>query len=324
MIKTILVTGATGFVGSHLLKELVKQSYQVIILKRSTSNTWRIKDLLDKVKIYDDSAIVESKIFSENKIDCVVHLATYYKKNHRMEDIDEFIESNIKFPTRLLEQMARNNVQFFINTGTFMEYDLKSGPDKELYNLPGFSTIPIAEANPKKAYNFYAATKTAFSEILNYYANNFGIKAIDLKLFAPYGPKDNEKLVVSLINKALKKSEIHMNKGEQKWNWTYVKDIVDAYLKSLVYIDKMDSNYETFNIGNSEVFSIKEMISILENISGNKNMMSGDLLYPPREIFFVNCDNTKAKKKIGWTPKYNLPKGLEETYRYYLNNGVNQ
>ncbi|MCX5718347.1 MAG: NAD-dependent epimerase/dehydratase family protein, partial [Nitrospirae bacterium] len=115
----ILLTGATGFIGSHVLKRGLSENYEIIITKRSTSNVKRIKDVLDKVKYYDVDTVPLSKIFDENKIDLVIHCATDYKKNQNYEDILGLIEANITFPSQILEQMHIHNVPYFINTGSF-------------------------------------------------------------------------------------------------------------------------------------------------------------------------------------------------------------
>ena len=303
MIKNILLTGATGFIGSHLLEKLLKESYNVIVLKRSFSDTWRIKHLLIKVKKYDIDKISLETVFKENKIDCVIYLATYYRKKHSKEDVVNMIDTNIKFPSELLEQMRLSSVKYFINTGTFFEYAQKSEP--------------INETQSRLPYDLYAATKIAFSEILKYYSDQQSITSIDLKLFAPYGPKDNEKLIVFVVKNYLGKKKFSISPGEQKWNWTFVKDIADAYIKALKYIEKMDNSYEVFNIGSDKIYSIKEIIEVIEKINGGECLVSYDKPYSKNEIFYVCCDNTKAKNLLGWIPKYNLQDGLKQTYNYY-------
>jgi nucleoside-diphosphate-sugar epimerase len=304
MSETILLTGATGFIGSHLLEELINQNYEVIILKRSFSNTWRIDHLLNDVTSYDIDKVPIENIFDNHGINYVVHLATYYKKTHEYNDIEELMESNITIPTKILEQMRLHSVDYFINTGTFFEYELNSKL--------------IGENQKRRPYNLYASSKIAFSEVLQYYANNYNIKAVDLKLYAPYGPKDNEKLMVYLIKNFINKTSFNMTPCEQKWNWTYVKDIVEAYVKALKYIKKMKSNYEVFNIGYDKSYSIKEVINTLEKITGISNLVNYDKQYNENEIFYVCCDNTKVKNILGWIPKYDLNKGLKEMYQYYM------
>lgn len=306
IIKNILLTGATGFIGSHLLEELLKNKYRVLILKRSHSNTSRIDRLLRQVKVYNTDKVAIQKMFTENKIEAVVHVATFYVKQHKnLGEIRETIDANISFPTELLELAKEFKVPYFINTGTFFEYKL----DKK---------IKLTENSKICPYNFYAASKVSFENILQYYCDNYPIKGITLKLFAPYGEKDNNKLVIFLMNSLFGKNEIAMTRGEQKWNFTYVKDIVDAYMKSLKYIPQMKENYQDFNIGTDKTISIKELANTLERISNKKlNIEWGAKEYSKKEIFYANCDNKKARKFLNWEPKYNINSGIKSTYHYY-------
>lgn len=302
----ILVTGATGFIGSFLTERLVKEKHKVIILKRSTSNIWRIKEIFDKLVSYDVDRVSIESIFKREKIDMVLHLATNYKKFHSSKDVEIIIDSNIKFPSLILEYAKENDVKYFINTGTFFEYEFVN---KE----------PIREESPKKAYNFYACSKLAFEETLKFYTQNYNIRGITLKLFAPYGYKDNEyKLIPSLIKKALNNETIFLTKGEQMLDFTYVKDIVEAYLRSMNYIQIMSTKYDVFNIGTGKAYSVKELVSLTSEIIGKKLKVEwGAIPYSKNEIFYACADITKASIKLHWSPKYSLVEGLKETINWY-------
>ncbi|MBI4234833.1 NAD(P)-dependent oxidoreductase [Candidatus Peregrinibacteria bacterium] len=306
MIKTILLTGATGFVGSHLLKELLERKHDVVILKRSSSDLWRIKEFLPQVKSYDIDKEGIAKPFIENKIDCVIHLGVHYVKFHQtLEDIEKTIDFNVKTATLLAELAVKNNVNFFLNTGSFFEYKMQDHP--------------IKEGDELSPYNLYAASKVAFNEILKFYSANFPLKVIDLKLFAPYGEKDQDKVLVFLIKSLLEGKKVDFSGGEQKWNFTYVRDIVNAYLKALDYF-KNDFQYESFNIGQNQTHSLSECVEILEKISGKKlDINFGAKPYVEKEIFHVNCDNFKAAKMLDFKPAYNLESGLKLMYYYYKN-----
>lgn len=122
-MKTVLLTGATGFLGSHMLELLLQSGYNVIVTKRSTSDVWRIEHLLSKVQSYDiDTDSIET-VFASNKIDAVIHLATLYRKFNNGKEVAEMVSSNITFPIELLEVGLRHGLKAFINTGTFFEYD---------------------------------------------------------------------------------------------------------------------------------------------------------------------------------------------------------
>lgn len=304
MIKNILLTGATGFIGSHLLEALVDNGNKVIITKISGSDTTRIDHLLKKVKSYDSDKVDLEKMFVETKIDCVIHLATNYIKSHKSkEEVELMLDSNIKFPSILAELCIKHKVGSFINTGTFFEYKMKDSP--------------IKEGDPIDPYNFYASTKVAFDNIIKFYSKCSGLKVMDFKLFAPFGEKDNEKLVVFLTKSLLTGKRIEFSGGEQTWNFTYVKDIVQAYIKGIEKIENIQ-DYESFNVGYEKTHSIRELAGMLEKISGKKfDIAWGAKPYVENEIFYVSCKNTKIKSGLGWKPQFDLYTGLKVVYDYY-------
>jgi len=304
----IIVTGGTGFIGSHLIAKLVSHNHHIILLKRSTSKLDRIATFLNRLKIYNiDNLRVLDDIFKDNSnIGLIIHLATKYIKNHSSHsEIKEMNNCNINFPTLLLNLASSHNVPYFINTGTCFEYKLKIGK--------------VSENDDISPYNYYAASKLAFEDILRFFTKDRNIKAITLKLFYPYGPMDNQKVIPQIINSLISGNSLKLTPGEQQLNYTYIDDIISAYLKSLTYIcSDRYHGYEIFNIGNNQVFPIKNITTILEKISCKKaNIIFGAIPYPPNEIMFMNCNNRKAKTILGWQPITNIVEGLTKTYNYY-------
>ena len=305
---TILLTGATGFIGSHLLEALIKKKdNKTILLKRSTSSTWRVNSLLSKVKTYNiDNLNNIEGIFRENSIETIFHLATLYIKQHtNEEDIVRMNQANILFPSLLLECAEKYKVKTFINTGTLFEY--KTSRNK------------ITEESPLEAHNYYAATKLAFEQILKYYNNSSNLKIFTLRLFYPYGEKDNAKVIPHIMRAFIKEERLNLSEGRQKLNFTYVNDIVDAYLKTIRYInsDKY-KHYEVFNIGTDKVYSIRQIVNIIKHIAKkNIPVKFGAFPYGSNEIMYTNCDYKKANKLLGWFPKIDIEQGLQRTYNYY-------
>ena len=116
--KTILVTGATGFLGSHLIESLIYQGYSVVILKRSTSNLWRISDLMPLVKSYDVDSVSVDLAFMENRIDCVIHTACHYGRNG--DSVATVAETNLSFGLCVLDACLKYGTTTFINTDTLL------------------------------------------------------------------------------------------------------------------------------------------------------------------------------------------------------------
>ena len=137
-----------------------------------------------------------------------------------------------------------------------------------------------------------------------------------LKLFSPYGPYDNdEKIVPLLINHAIQNREIKLSHGIQKLDFIYVKDIADAYISSLKNISRIEE-YESINIGTGFPYSIRDIVSLLEEITGNTiNKIWNEPSNETLEVIYP--DISKAGKILNWKPKYSLKKGLEKTFEFY-------
>lgn len=295
----ILLTGATGFIGSHLLESLLQQGFKVSIIKRTTSNTWRINHLIDQISIYDYDREELEQVFKEGSIDTVIHLATCYRKYESASDIDEMTRANIAFPSELLVQGAKYGVSQFINTGTYFEYDC--------------SVQPVSESANLKPFNYYAATKTAFEGILKSYSE--ALKISTLRLFSPYGAKDNNKLIPMLIKKGFSGEKISLSEGFQKIDPIYVDDIVSAYLRCIDLADN-ETGYDVFNIGSGQSNSIRDIVSVIEEKLGRSLSVEwGEKSLNDYEC--VYADTAKARKYLGWTPVYSLSQGVEKTIEYY-------
>ncbi|EKE14758.1 MAG: NAD-dependent epimerase/dehydratase [uncultured bacterium] len=309
----ILITGGTGFIGSHLTRELHKMNHRIILLKRSFSDTWRIDDIMDSLVTYDLDKIIDlENIFSKNKIDLIIHLAGLHIRHHStIKEIEEMNNANINFPIKLLDIAVRFQVKGFINTGTFSEYKL--------------TVKPASEKDEIKPYNYYSATKSVFENLLKFYTFNKNIRGLSLRLFSPYGEKDNNKIIPLIIKSFISGKVINLTKGGQRLSFTYISDIVNAYIKSIDYIFSSKYNrYEEFNIGAVENYSIKKIIKIIEKISHKENKVTlGILPYHEHELMFGLCNNSKAGSFLHWDSKIGIIKGLKKTYNYYLNESKN-
>lgn len=303
MSKYILLTGGTGFIGSHLLEGLLNQNKKVILLKRSFSNLWRINEFLEKKNLIlnniDETSLDE--IFSEYDIEGIFHLATFSERSHRTHSVSEMIDSNIKFPTNLLEYSVNSNCKYFINTGSFFEYK--------------FVKTPICENNEIRPFNLYGSTKIAFENLLKYYADNYELKCSSLKLFTPYGSKDDEnKIIPYLIINSIKKNNILIKSPNKQLDFIHVKDIVDAYLTVMNNIHKF-KEYEPYNIGTNVSTSIKNVLDIIEGYLGKNQNVTFENVETDR----IHCCNKKIKEELKWTPKIKLETGIKSTIEFYKN-----
>ena len=301
MSEYILLTGGTGFVGSHLLEKLLNLNKNVILLKRSFSDPWRINKFIENenliVKNIDEESVDE--IFNQYSIIGIFHLASLSQRELNSNIISKMIDSNIKFPTQLLENSINNNVKFFINTGSVYEYEL---------NNP-----PISEKTKIKPFNLYASTKTAFEDILKFYSANYDLNCSTLKLFTTYGPKDNEnKITPYLIISSMKKEKIHIKSPNKTLDLIYIDDVINSYITVMNNISKFNE-YDSFNIGTGVGTRIKDLLEIIEsNLGKNKNVTYGN-----SEDDQVWCSNKKINKKLRWNPKIKIEDGIKRTIDYY-------
>lgn len=299
-MKTILLTGATGFLGSHLLEALLAEGYLIVLLKRSTSDTWRIENLLPRTAVYDIDKVSLEQVFEIHKVDAILHLATLYRKYDSGKEIAEMLASNVTFPCELIEVGLRHGVKAFVNTGTFFEVDC--------------SSLPVTENAASQPFNFYAKTKLAFESILRGYTP--ALSSVTLRLFSPYGPRDNEKLIPILLRKSLADEKIELSQGLQKLDFIYVSDIVRAYLAALKYCQREENVHQVFNIGTGRPTSIREVVSILEQAL-QKPIVKQWGAVAVNEIPIVFADTSKARELLGWESNVSIEEGLNETLSYY-------
>jgi len=283
--STVLLTGANGFLGSHLLEALLKQGYKVVVLKRSTSNLWRIKHLENQYKSYDVDVQPIELAFEEQRIDSVIHTACHYGRNN--DPIHDVVESNLMYGLRILSACLKFNTDTFFNTDTLL----------------------------KKNLNTYTLSKKQFVEWLKQSSSQLQI--VNLKLEHMYGPKDDSTKFVPWIISQLnsKVDEIKLTAGEQDRDFIYIDDVVAAYMLALKKSSQLE-RFNEFDVGTGNLISVKSFLEKLkeqyELMSGKTNtqLAFGALPYREGEMMSVEVDN-QGLVDLGWVPKTNLENGLK-------------
>jgi len=289
---TALVTGSSGFVGSHLTRRLIREGWEVHILHRETSKFPVAKEFDVCVKhLYDGytQSIVNS--LKQTKVDVVFHLASLFLADHKTTDVENLINSNILFGTQLLEAVIKTETKNIINTGTSWQHY-----DNNEYN-------PVC---------LYAATKQAFESILEYYIQVHGINAITLKLFDTYGKNDRRNKLFSLLYKAGINNEIlNMTEGEQLIDIVHVEDIVEAYIIAAeILLDGNKFKNVTYALTSSETIKLRELVNLYIKLKKrNLNINWGARPYRLREVM---KPWEKGIKLPNWYPKISLENGLNE------------
>ncbi len=264
----ILVTGATGFIGSNLCRKLLEKNYKVHILVRETSKFEYLEDIKNKLSIYCWNEEIKelAKYLIENQIQCIFHLASYIKTEHVQEDIKKLIDSNILYGTNILEAMKYSNTKLIINTGTYWQH----------YNSEEYNPVDL-----------YAATKEAFEKIIKYYVEAENIRCITLKLFDTYGENDKRPKLINLLKKfADEKKVLDMSLGEQKLDLVHVDKVTDSFIKAFKLLEKnIDLRYDSYGVSSGKQISLRKIVENFEKESGKKILVNwGARPYRKREV----------------------------------------
>ncbi len=306
MTRRVLVTGGTGFIGSHLVEELVSRKYRPIVLKRSYSNLSRISKYLNAVDFYDLDKITLEDIFKKEIVDVVVNLAVFYRKEHSYGDIDEMIDTNVKFPTKLLELSRSSGVSTFVTAGTYFQYDK--------------NVMHIDQGTALLAKDFYAATKNALERILEFYKSSSDLRLFEFVLFTPYGERDDpKKLIPYIINSALQDRSVDLTQGFQRLYPTYAKDIVSAMIKAVELPESIRPSSYRFNVTGGQSYSIREIVTVLEEILDKKITVNWGRINTGKidVLQLLTVDISTTENTLGWTPNTSLEEGLRKTVMYY-------
>jgi nucleoside-diphosphate-sugar epimerase len=304
MNKKILVTGGNGFIGSHVVRKLLAQGDLPVLLTRKSSNMWRLTDIINQIGTFNVNEKPLNELFRHENLSGVINLATYYKKQNSFEDMDKMVDSNIKFPSQLLQLCKDYNVPIFITAGSYFQY--------------GVNTI-LSTVDNNIPRNFYAATKSAFSKIMDYYSSSTSLNIMELILFTPYGEMDHdEKLIPYLIRNALLGKPVNLTGGFQKLNLVYVEDVASAFVSALNSHIEKNKNVH-LNISNSRSYSIRDIITVMEEILHkriNVNWNSFSLNEVDKDDMLV-VDTKNAEMILRWKPQFDLYEGLRRTIDYY-------
>lgn len=277
-MKTVLITGINGFLGSHLAKRLHKK-YNVIGLEYSLDNLRRLYGYSFPVYLSDNDSI--KKVFSNYKIDIVIHMATFYGKNN--EEIQLLLNSNLLMPFSLLDYAIKNKSEVFINTDTALGRYVSA----------------------------YSLTKKQFHDWLFFRKNE--IKTINMQLEHFYGPGCAQTNFITSMIQKLRSNEtkIDLTAGEQKRDFIYYEDVIDAYELIIGKYDQIVDNYSHFEVGSGELISIRDIMLMLKELTKSKTILNFGAI-PYRENELMNSSpNLESIYNLGWKSKTNLESGIK-------------
>lgn len=304
-----LITGATGFIGSCLTRELVKQKKDVNIIVRSKDVNWRLGDIKQKLNIYecdlrDDKLL--SQIVDKIKPTYIFHLAAYGSLPTE-NDIYDMIDINIKGTSNLINALKKNKFKLLINTGSSSEYGIKNSKMNEKDILEPINNYGISKAS---------ATVLAQKE-----AKINSLPVINFRLFSPYGSyEDKSRFIPFVILSALKNKSISLNNPHNVRDFLYVGDVVQAYLQAITISAKFG---EIYNIGSGSQHTTENVVNTIVKLLKSSSVLEwGKVKNQQRQIepSLWEADTSKAERELSWKATTSLENGLLQTLNWFKEN----
>jgi UDP-glucuronate 4-epimerase len=341
-MKTYLITGASGFIGSHLAEKLIKEGNRVINvdnfndyynlsikMENTLESTGNLQCTIDNVQLEKDGKLKELKkrvdsdiytletvdirdlenlerIFSENSIDTVVHLAARAGVRPSIEDPILYQEVNGRGTQNILECCRKHGVKNIVAASSSSVY----GNNKE---------VPFKETDVVDyAISPYAATKKANEVMGHVYHSLYKINMAFLRFFTVYGPRQRPDLAINKFTRLILSGESIpvYGDGSTSRDYTYIGDIVDGICKSMDYVENNENVYEIFNIGSNSPVSLAEMIKTIEKVLG-KEAKINRLPTQPGDVDRTYADINKLREITGYNPSLSFEQGIREFINWY-------
>lgn len=317
--KKIFITGADGFIGSHLTEKLVKLGYKVRALVQYNSfNSFGWLDYIPKnisqqieIVLGDVRDASHMEVLTKN-CDIVFHLASLIGIPYSYKSPYSYIETNIIGTQNIVQACLNNKVEKVIHTST-----------SEVYGNAEF--VPITEKHPLKGQSPYSASKIAADQIAFSYFSSFELPLTICRPFNTYGPRQSMRAIIpTVIVQVLRnKDEIFLGSLNPTRDLNYIDDTVDGFVASLLSKNNIG---ETINIGSNFEISMKNVVDLIIDLSGKKVKITQEKLrMRPKnsEVDRLWADNSKAKKLLDWSPQYSglggFKRGIKKTYEWFQN-----
>jgi len=292
MSKRIVLTGATGFLGSHLASSMRVAGHEVIALKRRSSSLHRVAAISSELTMLDVDSIDFDRIFSRfGKVDAIIHTATCYGRNN--ESVSEIFSANTEFPLRLLDAGARAGVRAFLNTDTILD----------------------------KYLNLYAFSKNQLLEWGKFFSLQGKISFWNLRLEHFYGAGDDPtKFTAHVINSCLANTPaLKLTLGEQRRDFIHIDDVVSAYMTLLDHIDSANKTLMQFDVGSGRSVSIRDFVESVKRITGSTTRLDfGALPYREGEVMHSVAD-ISGLSAMGWTCRDDIESGISNVVKIERN-----
>lgn len=314
--KKILITGADGFIGSHLTEKLVGLGADVTALVEYNSfNSWGWIDEIDK-NIKKEIEVISGDIREFDNVkrmvkgqDIVFHLAALIAIPYSYLSPMAYVKTNVEGTTNVLEACRDYDVEKIVHTSTSETYGTA------LY-------VPIDEKHPMQGQSPYSASKISADKMAESYYNSFDLPVATIRPFNAYGPRQSARAVIpTIISQILAgKKEIQLGSLTPTRDFNYVKDTAEAFIK----IAESDETVgQVINAGTNHEISIGDLLKKIIKLTGEdvRIICDEERLRPEKsEVNRLLADNTKIKELTSWSPQYTLDEGLKETIEWISNN----
>lgn len=306
--KQVLVTGAGGFIGSHLTEALVKAGAKVRVFIRYNSRNGRgnLEDLdpkeLEEIEIIAgdlrDADVIERSVLG---CDAVFHLGALVGIPYSYKNPREVIETNIMGTFNVLTAARDHGVDRIVHTST-----------SEVYGSARY--VPIDEAHPLQGQSPYSASKIGADKLAESFYASYDLPVATVRPFNCYGPRQSARAVIpTLITQALASEEIRLGNTETLRDFTFVTDTVEGFMKAA---QKQTAIGKVINVGSGQEISIGELAQVIIKTLGSsaKIVVDESRVRPSRsEVNRLLADNRLAKEALGWEPHVSLEEGVKRT-----------
>jgi len=303
----VLVTGATGFIGSHLVRRLVDDGVDVHALSSVVSSVYpvRLAPLRDRITLHGGNLMDRSamdSVVADARPTHVFHLGAYTHVGKSWQRVDECIQTNVQGTVNLLRALEGRGYERFVYFGT-----------SEIY---GDVDVPFREDAVVNPISPYSVSKYAGERFCRMFHQGRGWPVVMIRAFNAYGPAQTpDRVIPEIIGRALRGDELKMTTGRQTREFNYVDDLVDGVVRAGT-VEGIDG--VVFNLGCGEEISMRDLATMILDLLDNPIAAKfGELPERPTEIPRMFCDNTRARELLGWKPQHTLRNGLEKTIEWY-------
>jgi len=313
-MKRVIITGADGFIGSHLTEMLVAQGFQVKALSQYNSfNNW---GWLEDINCRDQIEVLTGDIrdphyckYITKDVDIVFHLAALIAIPYSYVAPDSYVDTNIKGTLNICQAAKENGNVRVIHTST-----------SEVYGTAQY--VPIDEKHPLQPQSPYSATKIAADAMAMSFYNAFELPVSIARPFNTYGPRQSARAVIPTIITQIANGmkEIKLGDVTPIRDFSYVEDTCRGFL---AIVDSEKTIGKTINIGSNYEISIADILTIIKELMGSdvKFITDKQRIRPEKsEVFRLWCDNTKIEKLTGFKPQVDIQEGLQRTIDWFSDN----